>query len=622
MLGARRRWKDAYEAALAVQSRFEARCRERGQEALTFCADRGVVPVVVLGRPYTIHNRILNSNVPAILREQGALPIPVDCFPLDRDVPVFPDVYWAHGQRLLRVAHQVRRSPGVYSLFCSNYSCGPDSFVLHFYAHLMAGKPYAVIETDGHSGDAGTRTRVEAFLHCVGEDLARGDGGTGARLLPSPEQRQTRPAEFVPRGDTLLLPPMGDSCEALGACLRGAGLRAECLPPLDREVLRQGRRHTSGKECLPLTLTLGSLLQRLEQAPAGDGRFVVLMPTTSGPCRFGLYQLLQNLVFERLGCGERVRIWTPTDLSYFQGFGPGFTAITTTGVAAMDLLTQALLDVRPVETSPGAANRTFARYKAELLELLERQVARGAPASRTILEVASGRLFGCGDLLRRAGADLAAVKGGEDRPTVLVVGEIYVRCEPFASGFLIERLEQRGLRVRLAPPSEWLEYVSDLAAAGGRFELASVLSNYMQRRILDMSHAALATALGWPPRTPSRAAVAAAAPYIRPELWGEAVLTLGGALHEWKNGAVDGVVCVGPHECMPNKIAEAQLFHAAERESLVSITLPVNGDPIDPDLVDNFAYEVHTGFGRRRQSAERMSEVIPDAGELAQRRQG
>ena len=37
----------------------------------------------------------------------------------------------------------------------------------------MEGKPFAVIETDGHSGDAGTRTRVEAFLHCVEEDRRR-----------------------------------------------------------------------------------------------------------------------------------------------------------------------------------------------------------------------------------------------------------------------------------------------------------------------------------------------------------------------------------------------------------------------------------------------------------------
>ena len=30
---------------------------------------------------------------------------------------------------------------------------------------------------DGHAGDAGTKTRVEAFLHCVREDLRSGASG-------------------------------------------------------------------------------------------------------------------------------------------------------------------------------------------------------------------------------------------------------------------------------------------------------------------------------------------------------------------------------------------------------------------------------------------------------------
>ena len=42
-------------------------------------------PVVVLGRNYTIYNKVLNSNVPAILREQGAIGIPLDCYPLDAE---------------------------------------------------------------------------------------------------------------------------------------------------------------------------------------------------------------------------------------------------------------------------------------------------------------------------------------------------------------------------------------------------------------------------------------------------------------------------------------------------------------------------------------------------------
>ena len=126
--------------------------------------------MVVLGRPYTIDNKVLNSNLPAILRQQGAVAIPVDCYPLETDIPVFNDIFWLQGQRNLRAAYQIRRTEGVYGVWCSNYACGPDSFLLHFCAHLMQHKPFTVIETDGHSGDAGTKTRIEAFLYCARQD--------------------------------------------------------------------------------------------------------------------------------------------------------------------------------------------------------------------------------------------------------------------------------------------------------------------------------------------------------------------------------------------------------------------------------------------------------------------
>ena len=31
----------------------------------------------------------------------------------------------------------------------------------------MENKPFSIIETDGHTGDAGTKTRIEAFLYCI-----------------------------------------------------------------------------------------------------------------------------------------------------------------------------------------------------------------------------------------------------------------------------------------------------------------------------------------------------------------------------------------------------------------------------------------------------------------------
>ncbi|HUT77554.1 MAG TPA: BadF/BadG/BcrA/BcrD ATPase family protein, partial [Polyangia bacterium] len=173
----------AWRAAIVAQEDFDRRCLDLGRRALEFCVEQGLTPIVVLGRPYTIHNTVLNSNVPAILREQGALPIPVDCYPVGDDVPVFHRIYWGFGQRSLRAAHQIRRTPGVWGIYCSNYSCGPDSFNLHLFGYAMEGKPFAIIETDGHSGDAGTKTRVEAFLYCVREDRQGNGARNGTREL-------------------------------------------------------------------------------------------------------------------------------------------------------------------------------------------------------------------------------------------------------------------------------------------------------------------------------------------------------------------------------------------------------------------------------------------------------
>jgi hypothetical protein len=86
-------------------------------------------------------------------------------------------------------------------------------------------------------------------------------------------------------------------------------------------------------------------------------------------------------------------------------------------------------------------------------------------------------------------------------------------------------------------------------------------------------------------------------------LEGETVLTLGASIEAWRRGEVDGVVAVGPLECLPNKLAESQLCHVQEREGLPSITLSLNGDPIDPEPLDGFALEVHERFRSRRPRA-------------------
>ena len=366
-----------------------------------------------------------------------------------------------------------------------------------------------------------------------------------------------------------------------------------------------------------MTVTLGALLQRIEREPDAERRFSFFMPTAHGPCRFGVYNVLHKIVLERLGHDERVGVWTPSCKGYFDDLPGGFALMVFTGFVADDWLTAALHDARPVEKTRGAAQAVWNRWHRELCDRLRERARGDLSMPSALLELASGRLFGTQELLARAAADFARVRQERDLPTVLVVGEIYARLDPGTNDHVVEKLEQRGLRVRLAPFNEWLEYTDTLnrEREGADRTFSAQVSSWMQTLVTNVLYGTVARVLGWPARTTVADALRAGRDYVRPELHGEAVLTLGGPLHEWRDELIDGVVSVGPLECMPNKIAEAQFFHVAEREGLPNLTIGLNGDPIDPEILDTFAFEIHTRREARRRGERPAAAVRRDAGE-------
>ena len=90
-----------------------------------------------------------------------------------------------------------------------------------------------------------------------------------------------------------------------------------------------------------------------------------------------------------------------------------------------------------------------------------------------------------------------------------------------------------------------------------------------------------------------------AAKYLRKDLVGEEILTIGTPLHAYKQGEVQGVVSVMPLECMPGKVAESQFYHIAENEGLLAINLAFNGDPLPESVLDDFCFEVKQRFERQ-----------------------
>jgi len=169
----RKQVADAFFEGQAAQDRFEEEIRREG-ERIVRSLDPDDLVVVVTGRPYNLYDERLNLRLGHQLAKSGIKGIPMDfCYTDEEDLSDFPNMYWGLGAKILRTARVVARNPGWFGLHITNFACGADSFVEHFYTYLMDTKPYLILELDEHSAVAGMMTRVEAFKNVIQNVLLR-----------------------------------------------------------------------------------------------------------------------------------------------------------------------------------------------------------------------------------------------------------------------------------------------------------------------------------------------------------------------------------------------------------------------------------------------------------------
>ncbi|MCK4340377.1 MAG: hypothetical protein KAY37_01475 [Phycisphaerae bacterium] len=166
----RRVARQAFDAAWAEQQRFQDAYAQAGRAALETLTNTGESGMVLVGRPYNIHDAGVSLSVARKLRElYGVNVLPVDALPLSEiDVrDVCDNMYWSYGQKILAAGKLVAEHPNLHIIYITNFKCGPDSF-LKGYIRPASGKPFLTLQFDGHSNDAGMMTRCEAYLDSKG----------------------------------------------------------------------------------------------------------------------------------------------------------------------------------------------------------------------------------------------------------------------------------------------------------------------------------------------------------------------------------------------------------------------------------------------------------------------
>jgi len=530
----------AIQQADLQQTQFDSVLQTRGHQILENLP-AGKKAMVILGRPYNTGDPALNLRLVEKLINLDTIPIPLDFLPLYQE-DIFGDykmMYWPNGQKILSASRLIRKDDRLFGVYLGNFRCGPDSFLTHYVREEMKGKPYLHMEVDEHSADAGVVTRLEAFLDSL-------DGYLKVNGSRSPEPGYVHNTVNKVDGRTIYFPYARDTVHALAASSRLCGIKAEVLPMPDANDIRIARKLTNGQECFPFIATLGSFVRKLQEPGADPSKMTFFMPDHNGPCRFGDYNKLHRIIFDRLGYFE-AEILTPTNDNSYAEIAPGksgkFRLNAWKGIVATDLLKKMVQEKRPYEKVKGSANELYQHSLNKVIESIE----NGSSTLPKILENA-GLAF-----------SKLEITDADRKPVVVIVGETFMRDNPYCSSFLVEKLEALGAETIMAPFGEWLVYSSyrywrDSLWKGdikGMFK--SKIQQWGQHYTGNKLKNSVKSFVEMEREIELEEMIKRSAPYVHKDYDGDPVAALGtaGGLVQTN---ISGVIYIMPFTCMPGTL--------------------------------------------------------------------
>ncbi len=506
-----RRIKDAIKYAEYAESEFKQELYKEGDKFLEKIEQNNETGYIGLGRDYVLLDPEASSNsgvmfsqirglnyIPQLFLEHKFESLSID--------DIVENEYWVQSVKILKANLFVANHPNLFAIRMMNFACGPDSLKIYQEEKIQQAvdKPTLVLLTDAQTNNAPFVTRTEAHERVVNQT-----GKKKPELDPTPrrggvERIKRRPRAGIGRR-TWLIPYMGDASHIAAAGLRYFGVNTTVLPTNTQRGYEVARKHIYTEVCHPLKGVVGDAIGFLQQEIDRDGKefvesnYLVMLPTTSGPCRFGKYVELLREFLDKEGM-EKVPVVGPSsETDYFDIPFPEqisiknkakMQAILFKGIKAADLLEDITLRFRPYAKD----KNEIEKIKKQRLGELERIVERGA---------------GTAELLKwgRETVSLFSVRSPEDKaingsmgfqdirlssveapvnparfPLVLYIGEIYMRQHDPYTNYVIQQLEQQQLEMIRDPVTDWLDYVNKVNVRNSKRDLKLAIKDFNLNR--------------------------------------------------------------------------------------------------------------------------------------------
>jgi predicted CoA-substrate-specific enzyme activase len=609
-LGAsRQRAQKAFEEAVAAQQRTEQSLQEMGERALREAVREGRPTILLVGRSYNAFTPEASQSVAKKLASRGLTVIPADCLTPPRGGATS----WHFANLILNAVALARQHRNLFILYVSNFSCTIDSFTQALLASEMGSKPYLILEIDSHTADAGIQTRLEAFLDIVGNYREEPDGSsprfTPTRLVDGGKVHTSSGERLSLRHPRVKVhfPAFSDyHHDAWAMAARWLGLHPGEPLRLSRRQLERGLQNTSGRECLPLPITIGQLLEVHERKAPGEiaGFYMV---RGGAPCATDAFMDY----FERFIAQQELPdlfVFSPHEDNRYCGFDVDvLTRSLSAALTAADLLVEIEQSLRVVGRD-GSVERLREEWK--------RLIAASPSPER--FEEALPRLA-------ERVSEIPRARDPATCPRVVVTGDFFTRFSPFFMEGVPELYAEKGIILEPAELGELALYTFYDALSGAAQEwglepgyraAAKACTRFLQpdgRNYLAYwkGYRALTRAGARYRKVLARTGLLVARPndiallfqeaskHISPVIFGEAIPTVGKALEAEQEG-YDGVLLVGPFNCLPFRVSEAILKPLCQRRGMPLLAYESDGYAVSPWFMRQVEVHIQQVLDRHR----------------------
>ncbi len=448
--------KEALQKAIEAQEKY---CQDikaknlkilEGTKAPADMQSDGKLTILLAGRPYHT-DPLVQHKLSEMIANLGVNVISDDIVRSTTDTQ--PDTYlvkqWAYMNRIMKSAQWAAgQGNDIHFVQMTSFGCGPDSFIQDEIRDIMRrhGKPFTLLKIDDVSNIGSLKLRVRSLVESLkgvkSEEVSlKSNPLPQTKVFRKEDVHRKILAPFMTEYLTPIIPPI----------LKLIGYDVEVLPMSDEASAELGLKFANNEVCYPATLIVGDIIKALKSGKYDLANTAVVMSQTGGQCRATNYAGLikramiangfQDVPLLTLGVTASTSEASGNtddkqDYNEQDGFNIPwlkYSQIIITAILYGDAVNEMYNACIVRERKPGIAKELRDKY----MRLIDEPIARNS---------AKGLI----KLLEQAAEEFDSMTLDKDVPRVGIVGEIFLKFNPFSHQFLEQHIISKGIEV--VPP--------------------------------------------------------------------------------------------------------------------------------------------------------------------------